>query len=210
MDNINVVAENAVRLLSDSELLFENKRYPTTLTTSIMVIEEAGKCVALCDGLSATKLRHRQKQAYIGMFYWQWAIFEVFMEEFKEFSKLLLEDGKVEEYEYLLGLNPEEKIDYMKLLRFGDVPDLPEKVEAYVRENFQYKEKLLMLEDAVNGQLEKKRQSGVYADISQTGDLLNNPYDIQAYEAEEWLEDARVAVEFMKMHVMLSKSKEFS
>lgn len=61
MKDINIVAVNARRLLADAELLFANKRYPTTVTLSIISIEEAGKFTFLCKGVDLPSRRTHKK-----------------------------------------------------------------------------------------------------------------------------------------------------
>ena len=200
MKDINIVAENAHRLVADAELLFANKRYPTAVTLSIIAIEEAGKFTFLCKGVDSPSRRtHKEKQSLLGMWFWHIAIYDVFTSEFQEFCTYLQEKGRSENLEYLLGLSIIERIDYMKLLHFSESNDIAKSVELYVRSKFRYAEKLEILENACSGKLERKRQSGIYADIDSNAEATNDPLTIQKAEAESWLENARVAIEFMSM-----------
>lgn len=200
MKDISIVAENARRLLADAELLFANKRYPTAVTLSIITIEEAGKFAFLCKGVDSPSRRtHKEKQSLLGMWFWHIAIYDVFTSEFQEFCTYLQEKGRSENLEYLLGLSIIERIDYMKLLHFSESNDIGKSVELYVRSKFRYAEKLEILENACSGKLERKRQSGIYADINSNAEATNDPLTIQKAEAESWLENARVAIEFMSM-----------
>jgi hypothetical protein len=200
MKGIDTIASNARRLLADAELLFADRRYPTAVTLSIMTIEEAGKYVSFSHGKDLqSRSSHKMKQGYLGQWFWLWGIYEVFTAEFEEFCTYLRQRGDAENLKYLASLDVCERIDYMKRLYFMDSDDVAGSVETYVRSKFKYAEKLNMLMDAFSGKVERTRQCGIYADVGSNGDVTNDPHSIQKTEAEEWLENARVAIEFMGM-----------
>lgn len=59
-DGMNAALGNARRLIRDAELLFENERYPSALSLSILSIEEAGKIPILRNLLTCPNDRAKE------------------------------------------------------------------------------------------------------------------------------------------------------
>jgi AbiV family abortive infection protein len=53
-EGINIAVSNANRLVSDAELLFQNKRYPSALGLAILAIEESGK-ISILRGMAVAR-----------------------------------------------------------------------------------------------------------------------------------------------------------
>lgn len=209
--NLDVICQNAERLLDDAEILFKLGRYPTAISLSILSIEESGKYTLLAtdcrQNLRRGVLHHKHKQAVLGDFYWKWATYEVMLEEFLRFKEWLKEAGHTKEYKEIQQKDGAEAVDFMLWTRRRESP---EKIEAFIRDNFQFSRQLDHLSKALKGEFEKIRQSGIYADVGSDGAIRNDPRKLARPDAEEWLEEAKVAHAFADMWKDMLHSDERS
>lgn len=206
------VAQNAVRLLCDAELLFGSGRYPTAVTVAIASIEEAGKFVIRSREASHGQTpsskppKHHAKHYELGWFYWKWAQWQVLRETFKDFKAWVQQQPEHRGfYEQIKNLDHGEAVDFLQTYMFKS----EEELLAYLKERFPHPKYLDVRGMAQGRRIEEIRQTGLYCDIDSKYRLTRNPESLTKVEAEEWLNHARFAVSHMKTwHDILTQKSQ--
>jgi AbiV family abortive infection protein len=144
MNNLMALADNALKLANDARLLFDNHRYETALSLSILSIEEAGKYFLLSDSkvgrdLNGVVRHHRKKQQHAAL--------------------LVLTDRVIAT---VLAM---KKVDHLEQL--GPDFDLSDEEIGVVARLLAHTDAFADHTTAHSGQLDRLKQAGFYIDLGQ-------------------------------------------
>jgi AbiV len=189
--HLEVVADNAHRLLADARLLFANRSYATSVAISILAIEEAAKFLLVADGRYSGLGNHAAKQAALSKAYlsglWGTLSIDLLLQRPELVADVTRETGPIGD-----ALNPAPKAT-----RAGEA----------LREAFEEKIRVSDLAEARFarqaglGLISKAKEAALYVDVDRNGKIRTNPADVSEKDAEEWLSQANRALAEVEMHL---------
>ena len=192
MSHLRIIAENAYRLWEDAKLLFDARRYPSSLALSVLSLEESGKYYILkhrqednsvSNGLEVTS--HVKKQQAASWFHVETIIGNFFS---------VLEDFGYEHKPYRELTNAQRKWyrsaegqEFNAQLRRGEFP--PGALEATI-ERTKADGTGQDYEDVASGELNRLKQRGLYVDLEGGNVVKGIPQRMGEVQARKWLKRA--------------------
>ena len=201
MLSLKLLSHNALRLYQDAQLLFENDRYPTSLSLSLLSIEEAGKFFLKRDQNNGDKISnverlhvHKQEAA----FHW------LFVEESIVTFFDVLNDFGFEHKPYLemtelqrKWLGSTEGRAFDKRLRSDEILNIVmDAVSRRMNESGMFAD----MQGVTTGEVNKLKQLGLYLDAGADNNISNLPYNIAKTEAAKWLNRAKRAANLTRIY----------
>lgn len=196
------IAVNAKRLLADSELLLSEGRFPSALALAIFAMEEAGKYYLekwsqepRADMPTTKKIKkgasyHRHKQAVPTTF----DLAEITVTTLKEFLHTkgipsTEENLRVFAEIFFAAQRRKTEPPFDKLHAMFE-----EKLVNVAAKRMAESDGAKMQSRAAAGEIEQEKHSGLYVDVSETGEVLSDPAVVTEERAEYWISEARKAV----------------
>lgn len=198
--SLKAVSVNAERLLNDAEYLYEGGRWASATALAILSMEEVGKHFITKRDYKKTKLHHSKKQAIIGSFYLMRALIYSLGHYIQQKGYDFEISGETEEEKKTQFRRGLSKLITARLDEFADFTSKDVK-------NYEFSD---LVEKAETGQIDKIKQSALYADLGSNGVLISNPSKITQEIALEWIEHARFALSICqnKIHRTQKRKEE--
>jgi AbiV family abortive infection protein len=168
---LDALARNAERLLRDAEILLKHGSHQTAVSLSILAIEEAGK--------------HRLIEMYP----------KTPERAYSQFRGRMAHRVK----QHILGVLY-DNLDWIRdiIATHRTTSNSPISAESFVEaivEKVLNAEPSQLEKDAIDGTIDRLKQSGLYVDVDKARELVSTPYQITRETAEEWIGHARFAID---------------
>jgi AbiV family abortive infection protein len=189
---LKAVERNARQLLADSELLFDHGRYGRAAALGVLAVEEVGKYYLLKwnrEKSEKTKRHHASKQRTVATFSLAEAQYDAMVDALAE-----------------MGLQVQDRSDPLTPAQQAwlNAHGGDNKVFEGLKNNRAFMNRMAravqetaqqgLVREALNGTLSKRKEFGLYVDLSDTHEVLADPNDVQKEQARESILFARSAI----------------
>lgn len=204
MTPLDAIAGNSTRLYHEAIDTLVVKRFATATALAVSSFEEAAKYVifkreAKCPKLPKKQIyKHEVKHEEIGELFWDWAIFSVLSDTFKDFKSFAeaLPEADQKTMEFVAGLSGGDAVDFIG----GHMFKTEDEMRTYVKECFAHPELLEISKAGREGAVEKLRRRCLYVDLSKGCDsITSSPEEVTETDANEWLKIAWFGQEYIQL-----------